>query len=630
MKNSSAKTISAPIGPVAFLRARYARDLTSRTQRALFHIWSLAALLAASVVLCVLSLFLGLGMMDIELFFDYFRHPLIFYLNWIPVLLLLLFCYGLTGRQWLSYLLGWLFVVLPSIGSFYKQRFRSEPLMFSDIGSIRAGLSVAGKYDLTPNVRVLIALAALPLGLLLLALLVRGRPAKPLRVTACVCALAAAAGLWFTVYSDHEFYEQKAVSDEHIFAKAWTEITFVSKGSVYPFLHSIVTSAGYPPDGYDKKEAAEILSAYTDAAIPDDRRVDLLVFQLESFCDMSLLGLEGLDEHTYDLYHALEEESYTGTLVTNVMGGGTINTERCFLTGSSELFEYHRDVESYVRYLRRQGYTALASHPHFGTFYSRIGVNGHLGFEEFWYRENHYEADVSTLENEWMSDRFVFPDVLAQYREHAARGENVFSFTVTTQGHGPHPADAYDGYLYWQAEGCSDKVRNQVNDYLRGVVDTQERLAAALDELRGLDEPVVLLAYGDHKPHFTEGGDFFGEAGIDVDLSTLTGCLNYYSTRYLIWANDAAKALLGDDFIGEGPTVSPCFLLSVVFDKLGWEGSAFMQLTREVRDEVPVINTTGFYLVDGRLVTALDAAQQELCRRMTWAQYALNQTVYRG
>lgn len=39
--------------------------------------------------------------------------------------------------------------------------------------------------------------------------------------------------------------------------------------------------------------------------------------------------------------------------------------------------------------------------------------------------------------------------------------------------------------------------------------------------------------------------------GINIDQSTLEGLLNYYTTPYVIWANDAAKAKLGVDFHGK-------------------------------------------------------------------------------
>ena len=108
----------------------------------------------------------------------------------------------------------------------------------------------------------------------------------------------------------------------------------------------------------------------------------------------------------------------------------------------------------------------------------------------------------------------------------------------------------------------------------------------------------------------------------EKDFSTPEGFYNYYSTRYLIWANDAAKAVLGNDFMGEGPTVSPNFLMDVVFDACGWEGPAYMQATRSVMEQVPVMNTpTGLYMEDGNLTGTLTPEGQALVTDFDMLQY---------
>lgn len=65
--------------------------------------------------------------------------------------------------------------------------------------------------------------------------------------------------------------------------------------------------------------------------------------------------------------------------------------------------------------------------------------------------------------------------------------------------------------------------------------------------------------------------------GLDVESDTEEGFRNHFSTEYLIWANDTAKQVFGKDFIGEGPTISPCYLMNLLFEQCGWERPAFMQ-----------------------------------------------------
>ncbi len=609
---------------IGFTRARRALELPPGRARVLYYLWNALALLLSSLVITVLSLLLGLGQFEITLFFDYFRHSLILLLNWVPVLLLQLFLCGLFGRQWPAYLLTASLVLLASIGSYYKLLYRSEPFVFSDLSILNTALGVASDYSLRLNRRVLFALLSIPLGSGLLLVLARGRMKRGARLLLCCGCAALASLLWIKVYSNDAVYEEKAVSGEHLLAEAWTEMIFSSKGSVYPFLYNIKENFAGPPDDYDAAATAALLDSFTGEGIPEDRRVHLLVFQLESFCDYSRSELNGLSPETYALYHAIEEESCTGTLFVNVVGGGTIDTERAFLTGEPVLENRQSEKLSYVRYFLEQGYTTLTSHPYTGSFYSRTGVNSVLGFQEFWCLENRYGEQIETLSNHWNSDAVVFPAVIEQYRSHAAAGETVFSFTVTTQGHGGYDIDGYDGPVYWNVEGSSPASFSAVNHYLSGLVDTQVQLSSALDALREDPEPVVMLVYGDHRTQFEDVVDFYETSGINIDLRTQEGLMNVYSTRYLIWGNDRARELLGEEcFQGEGETVSPCFLMPLLFERLGWKGNAFMQLERTVMERVPVIGTNGYYLLDGSLTDMLPAEDEELLSQLYSACYYL-------
>ena len=161
----------------------------------------------------------------------------------------------------------------------------------------------------------------------------------------------------------------------------------------------------------------------------------------------------------------------------------------------------------------------------------------------------------------------------------------------------------------------SEESRNILNNYLYNAEDTIAQITQMVDELRAWEEPVVLLLFGDHKPWLGYGNSVYHELEVDFDLSTPQGLKNYYGTRYLIWANDAAKEALGRDFTGEGPEVSSNFLLNVLFDACGLKGSAYMQFTEEIRAELPVLTSTGYYLEDGAVRTELSETEEEALRR---------------
>lgn len=611
--------------PFGFIFAKDISSLDSGAQKALHILWNAAALLLSSAGICVLSLFLAIGMFSIDIFFDYFRQPILLFLNWLPILLVQLLLFCLFGRQWLSFLITSLFFLGGSIAHFYKLKFRYDPLFFSDLKLIGAALGVVSEYDLTPNSRILAAAAYVVLGTVILFFLAKGRPrALWARAIPSAAVLLSVIPLWSFVYSSDHIYNDVVGSTEHIMT-IWSQHVYVSKGLVYPFIHSIKSGVNTAPEGYDPAEAEALLSAYSNADIPEERKVNLVVFQLEAFCDLEALGVEGISPEAYALYRALAEESYTGNLIVNIFGGGTMDTERCFLSGSYALGNYTKNSYSNVWYLRSQGYSAVGSHPNTSIFYSRGGVNANLGFEEYWFTDNHY-TQVSSLENVWMCDHILFPEVLRQYQELSAGGQPVFSFNVTIQGHGPYDTTGYSGdTVYWPERNDSDYCYYALNNYLASIRDTQEHLSAFIDALREDSAPVVLLLYGDHKPWLGDNASILHELDINIDPSTREGFLNYYSTRYLIWANDAAKELLGDDFTGEGPDVSAGFLMNLLFDKLGWEGSAFNQFGNKIRESLPVITSNGYYFEDGTVTRSLSPEGQELFRQMEEVYYYVNQ-----
>ena len=146
--------------------------------------------------------------------------------------------------------------------------------------------------------------------------------------------------------------------------------------------------------------------------------------------------------------------------------------------------------------------------------------------------------------------------------------------------------------------------------------DTQKHLAQMTDAFRASDEPIVLVVFGDHKPWLGNGNSVYQALGIDFDQGIEKGFYHYWSTRYLIWANDAAKAVLGRGLTGEGPDISPCFLMNVLFQQLGWTGDAYMQAMDQCLAQLPVIHTHGAHITAGGALNApLTPEQEELVRR---------------
>ena len=388
--------------------------------------------------------------------------------------------------------------------------------------------------------------------------------------------------------------------------------------------YRLAPEAPFPaaPEGYNKKETAALLDGYEDGDIPADQKVSVVGIMLEAFADFSRIdGVEAAPE-VYAAYHALEEESYTGNLITNIFAGGTVNTERAFLTGVSTQYNWRRDTSSYVWYFKNQGYETSGDHPCFDWFYNRKNVNTYLGFESYRFVENYYGQFSG---DDVAYDSIFMPKLTEDLLTRIKSGTPQFSFSVSYQGHGP-----YSGEECWWGEvddlvgnrELDDESRTILANYLGSVKDTQERLSQMVDEFRDLDEPVILIVFGDHKPWLGNGSTVYQALGVNLDQSTEEGFYNYWSTRYLIWANDAAREVLDFDFTGEGPDISPCFLMAHLFDKLDWTGDAYMQALRPVYGALPVIHDTGRVITAGGTLTSeLTDEQRALIRQFRGLEY---------
>lgn len=98
-----------------------------------FYLWNFGILLLSAAGLCFLSLLLGIGTGGRVLLIDYLRHPLIFFLNFLPILLFELFMFCLINRTWAAFLTTAAVFITASVGNYFKLMFRDDPFMFSDI-----------------------------------------------------------------------------------------------------------------------------------------------------------------------------------------------------------------------------------------------------------------------------------------------------------------------------------------------------------------------------------------------------------------------------------------------------------------------------------------------------------------
>lgn len=601
------------------LKIRALDPSENRDKAALLYCFQILVLICASVCVGILSLALGIGSFGMPMFLSYFKIPLLVILNIAPIVFLTLLCYAFIGSAWISFLLPSLIVFAGSFTNYFKLIFRDDPLYFEDIKLITESVNITRNYNLYFAPRLAFMLLCILLGTAVIYFMCPGR-LRGFKVRTACAVLLVALGTWLfpKYYLSDSVYLKTANND---LINIWSDTQrYVSRGFVYPFFNSITKMRDPAPDGYSKDSAKALLAQYSDDDIPEDKKANVIGVMLEAFCDLSSFDTLEINPDVYEIWHELEENSYSGQLLTNIFAGGTIDTERCFITGFSSLGSFRTQSWSYARYFKEQGYRVEGMHPGYEWFYNRLNVNQNLGFDDYFFTENYFQ---SIYDNNVAPDNVLFPEIVKRYEMYKDEAP-YFNFSVSYQNHGPYETGRlYYGDGHILNDDISQDSRDILNNYLGGVKDTQKELKKMLDTLDEDDEPIFVVIFGDHKPWLGDDNSVYKELGMDILGDSDEAFVNYYSTPYIIWANKAAKEQFDSDFKGEGELISPCYLMNELFDLVGWDGPSYCKMTGELKKTLPVVHTSGRFMEDGALVSEISKEAQEMLSDNKKAMYYL-------
>jgi len=569
------------------------------------------ALGIAGACVGLMSLLLGAAVLGLTMFWSYFSSPMVIILNLLPPILFIFLVYFISGRPWIAFTFPALITLFISVVHFFKIQIRGDPLIVSDILLVREVSKVIAPYTFVVNWKIYFVIAAFIAGVAFSIFFLKHKIKRTrFRIVSSAAVVAISAVLYLAVYMNAGLYDNTAGNYS---VHEWsTTHNYIAKGFLYPFIHSIKGTLadlrGSNPDWYDAGEAKQLLESYGDAGIPDDKKVNIIALTLESYIDFSTFNVLDFKEDVYGPFHRVQAESYTGMLITNTFSGGTTDAERLFLTGNTRLTPYASATNSYVYYLKNQGYYTEGLHAGDMWFYDRRPINVNLGFDNYFFLEDFGDSN--------RYDWFFFPTVSALYNARD-KGTPYFSYNLSYQNHGPYDSSSTRDTHFIERGGLSEESFNILNNYLIGISDTTRRIEGFLEMLRADPDPVVVVGFGDHMPWMGSQNSVYIELGINIDRGTEAGFYNFYSAPYFIWANDAAKATLGNDFSGSGGSFSPSFLMGEVFRLCSWQGEGYMQALRELKTSVDVINTpVGIYRENGVLTGTLSPESEAALQRL--------------
>lgn len=586
---------------------KYIREMFNFKNKHLRSAFTLLILVVSSFLIMTLTFVFASPIWNINMpiFRSYFTSALLMFMNFIPIFLFMTIVYLISNKLWVGFLSSSIFVVLAIVNKF-KLTYRDDPFSFIDIKLVKESMEMTNRYEIkfTPN--MIIMLIGLIITTVVLGFIFNYKiHSKKIRFSLLAMVILISIVVFKGPYFDNEIYNK--IGDKSLI-NIWSQTQqFQSKGFVYPFIYSITSAKERVLEGYDENKAINELDRYGYKDIPEDKKVNVIAIMFEAYNDFSKFENVEFGINPYTNFHDIQKESIHGKLITNVFAGDTIQTERSFITGYNTHPQYFSKTNSFVWYLKEQGYRTEAMHPIYGWFYNRRNVNPDLGFDSFDYYENKYQ----TIQEEFYEDIDFFDFIIEGYEKSKTNNEPYFNFTVTYQNHGPYSDEKYsENQFLKKKEVYDEKTYNIINNYLAGISKTDQAMKKLVNYFEAEEEPTVLIFFGDHNPWLGKDAVGYEMLGIDLDLGNEEGFKNYYETPYIIWGNNSAKEIAGNEFTGVGRDISPNLLMSELFETMGWEGNEYMQFLNDYKAHIDVNNKV-YFKEDGIYTTVLSLENQE-------------------
>lgn len=541
--------------------------------------------------------------------------------------------YGLTGSIRFSVIIYAVAVAALGIINCFVISFRGMAISAADLFSIGTAAAVASEYDYTLDWYMVMEIL-FTLLICTISLKLRGGRMMPLAARGCFLALMAVlAGGYYYLCGKTTFLE-----DHDIRSEGFTHQLRYKK---YDMLFTTLTTCFYlvvdKPEGYSLAAVEEIAADYVtedetsdgagddaddtsdsvsasdtadkDTAVgstaetqedtDDIATPNLIVIMNEFWADYSDIG-NGLELSTdyMPFIRSLTENTIKGTAYSSVFGGNTPNSEYEFLTGNTMAFLptssvgfnlfVRGNLPSLASQLSSLGYYALAMHPYRGTNYRRNIVYPQIGFDTYYTRDDF--SNPYKLRN-YISDRTLFERIITEYEENLDSGQPLFSYNVTIQNHG--------GYYSSNTKNMSLSIdvlntefsRTRAEIYVNLVKATDDAFQLLVNYFEEVEEPTVIVMFGDHQPDL---GDSAYEYLLGGDEDTLTSeeLMEKYKVPFIVWANyDIEEETI--------EATSLNYLYSIIADRLGLSLTGYQEYLLDLSEEIPVINSVGYWGADG-------------------------------
>lgn len=275
---------------------------------------------------------------------------------------------------------------------------------------------------------------------------------------------------------------------------------------------------------------------------------NIIVIFSESFFDVSKWDDVSFSQAPTANYNELKNQGISFSLLSPTFGGLSCNAEFEILTGANMTYyplgvvpyTMHYSKADTARYgypsiiqeLKNNGYTTQVVSTWAKNLCNCDVVYESMGLDTFIYD---YGEEIKGL---YYSEKTV-GDKIKQTLAEKTAGTPLFYFTQTSETHMPYYADKFSEYdIDVTASPLTDDENAILRSYVQGVYDADAMLADVYAYIQTLDEPTVLLFFGDHLPNIHRNGkNVFDKLAYFNTDDALLNATRRYTTEGLILAN---------------------------------------------------------------------------------------------
>lgn len=489
--------------------------------------------------------------------------------------------------------------------------FRSQPILPSDFAALQTAAAVSEGYIYVFDDLMLSGVIIVEFFVCLLLLLPRQKQTKKMIAfnTSIAVVVAVFCVLWFQRVDIEERY--------NCVISAWDILdSYREQGFLLCFLQNSQHLFPDTPDNYSHEEAESLLTgtstvydedeiaisaddlATASEALAEDVQPTVIVIMNETFVDLSnYSAIEDYEGAT--AFSAISEESLlSGYTYVSTIGGGTCNSEFEFLTGStlgylgsgSYPYMYFNlsGVSSLVEYFDSQGYDTTAIHPANAYNWRRDKIYSQFGFDEF--------LDITAFEDAdtrrgLVTDAETY-SVILDLLESSDSPQFIFDVTIANHSGYTTGEIPEDGRVYVSVNGeNSSEIIDDIDEFVSCITYSDIEFAEFIDQLRDIDQPVIVCMFGDHQPWFASQLATDSNQ-VELEDMSLEQAQQRYVTPYLIWTNsDELKEAYG---VGNVKNLSLNYLGSNIVKAAGLELDDRLSYLLAIEELIPIINLSGY------------------------------------